>query len=169
MAVAEVYAWEHRDDEAIEQYKKVLELDPSFAGAYGNLAASYQWKHMYAEAVKAMAREETLDGDPEFAIALERAYAKSGFPAVIHEELKNALAEQSKRYVNPVGVADVYAQLGDVPHALQWLQKGYEAHASGMQYMAIQRGFDGIRSDPGFRYWLNVLNLPELTTARTKP
>lgn len=169
MAVAEVYAWEHRDDEAIAQYKRVLELDPSFSGAYGNLAASYQRKGMYAEAVKAMAKDQTLNGDPEFAAALERAYAKSGFREVIHEELKNALAEQNKRYVNPVGVADVYAELGDVAHALEWLQKGYEAHASGMQYLAIQRGFDGMRSDPGFRYWLNVLNLPELTAARTKP
>jgi tetratricopeptide (TPR) repeat protein len=169
MAVAEVYAWEHRDDEAIAQYKRVLELDPSFSGAYGNLAASYQRKGMYAEAVKAMAKDQTLNGELEFAAALERAYAKSGFREVIHEELKNALAEQNKRYVNPVGVADVYAELGDVAHALEWLQKGYEAHASGMQYLAIQRGFDGMRSDPGFRYWLNVLNLPELTAARTKP
>ena len=169
MAVAEVYAWERRDDEAIALYKRVLELDSSFAGAYGNLAASYQRKGMYAEAVKAMAKDQTLNGDPEFAAALERAYAKSGFRAVIHEELKNALAEQGKRYVNPVGVADAYAELGDVAHALEWLQKGYEAHTSGMQYLAIQRGFDGMRSDPGFRYWLNVLNLPELTDARTKP
>ena len=102
MAVAEVYAWEHRDDEAIAQYKKVLELDPSFAGAYGNLAASYQWKGRYAEAVNAMAKDQTLNGNPELAAVLERAYAQSGFPAVIREELKNALAEQSKRYVNPV-------------------------------------------------------------------
>jgi tetratricopeptide (TPR) repeat protein len=169
MAVAEVYTWEHRDDEAIAQYKRVLELDPSFAGAYGNLAASYQWKGMYAEAVKAIAKDQILNGDPEFAAALEQAYAKSGFRAVIHEELKNALAEQGKRYVNPVGVADVYAELDDAPHALEWLQKGYEAHASGMQYLAIQRGFDGMRSNPGFRYWLNVLNLPELAVPRAKP
>ena len=163
MAVAEVYAWEGRDDEAISQYKRVIELDPSFAGAYGNLAASYQWKHMYAEAVEAMKKEATLEGEPEFAGLLQRAYSRGGFRAVLEEELKGALAEHDRKYVNPVGIADVYAQLGDAPHALEWLEKGYEAHASGMQYLAISRGFDGVRSDSGFRYWLRVLNLPDLT------
>lgn len=163
MAVAEVYSWERRDDEAIAQFKKVIDLDPSFAGAYGNLAASYQWTHKYASAVEFMAREETLNGDPKFAAQLQRAYAQGGFRAVIEEELKSALAdERNKKYVNPVGVADVYAELGDAAHAVQWLQKGYEAHASGMQYLAISRGFDPIRTDPQFGYWLSVLNLPAL-------
>jgi len=163
MAVGEVYAWGHHDDEAIAQYKRVIELDPSFAGVYGNLAASYEGKHMYAEAVKAMATQERLNGNPDFAAALERAYTNSGFRAVIREELKNALAEQGKSYVNPGGVADVYAELDDMPHALEWLAKGYEAHASGMQYLAIHRSFDAIRYDPGFLYWLNVMNLPQIT------
>jgi TolB-like protein/DNA-binding winged helix-turn-helix (wHTH) protein/Tfp pilus assembly protein PilF len=164
MAVAEVYSWERRDDEAIAQYKKAIDLDPAFAGAYGNLAASYQWTHRYAEAVEAMKREETLDGDAEFAAVLDRAYGRGGFHAVIEEELKSALEDRKKKYVNPVGIADIYAELGDVPHAVEWLEKGYEAHASGMQYLAISRGFDPIRSDPEFRYWLTVLNLPTLTT-----
>jgi TolB-like protein/DNA-binding winged helix-turn-helix (wHTH) protein len=162
MAVGEVYAWEGRDDDAISHYKRVIELDPSFAGVYGNLGKSYELKGVYAEAVKAMEKEEVLNGNPEFAASLERAYARGGFHAVLGEELKNALAENAKKFVNPVGIAENYAQLGDARHALEWLEKGYEAHASGMQFLAISRGFDGIHSDPGFRYWLGVLNLPEL-------
>lgn len=163
MAVAEVYAWERRDDEAIPLFRRVMEIDPSFAGAYGNLAACYEWKHMYAEAVDFMSKEEALNGDPEFARLLQQTYARSGFRSVLEEELRDALEESKKRYVNPVGVAEVYVLLGDVPHALEWLQRGYQAHASGMQYLAVSRGFDGIRSDPGFQYWLSVLNLPDKT------
>jgi TolB-like protein/Flp pilus assembly protein TadD len=166
MGVGEVYAWEGRDDEAISQYKRVIELDPSFAGVYGNIAVSYEMKHAYAEAVEGMKKEELLNGNSEFAGLLERASARGGFHAVLEQELKNALSENGKKYVNPVGVAEVYAQLGDVPQALQWLEKGYEAHASGMQFLAISKGFDGIRSNPGFRYWLSVLNLPDLTQMR---
>jgi ActR/RegA family two-component response regulator len=110
-----------------------------------------------------MAKEETLNGDPKFAEQLRRAYAERGFRAVIEAELKSALDEEkNKKYVNPVGVADAYAELGDSAHALQWLQRGYEAHASGMQYLAISRGLDPIRTDPQFGYWLTVLNLPTL-------
>jgi TolB-like protein/DNA-binding winged helix-turn-helix (wHTH) protein/Flp pilus assembly protein TadD len=167
MAVAEVSAWERRDDDAIAQYKRVLELDPSFAGAYGNLAVSYQRKQMYAESVEAMKKEGTLNGEREFAGALERAYATSGFHAVLQEELKSALAERRKRYVKPLEIAHLYAELGDVPRALEWVEKGYEAHSSGMQYLAVESGFDGMRSDPRFRYWLKVLNLPELQLPQT--
>jgi len=161
MAVAEVYAWGGRYDDAIAQYKRVLELDPSFGGAYGNLADSYEQKHMYDEAVRVLKQKAILDGDQKFAGALEQAYAKSGYPGVLQVGLKDALEERNRNYVNPVGIAETYAQLGDVPRALQWLEKGYEEHASGMQYLAVIDGFDGMRSDPRFRYWLRVLNLPE--------
>ncbi len=166
MGVGEVYAWEGRDDEAISQYKRVIELDPSFAGVYGNIAVSYQRKQDYADAAEAIKKEEQLNGNLEFAGLLERAYARGGFRAVLEQELKNELKDRAERYVNPVGIAELYAQLGDTPRALQWLEKGYEAHASGMQFLAISNGFDVIRSDPGFRYWLSVLNLPGPTQMR---
>jgi tetratricopeptide (TPR) repeat protein len=166
MGVGEVYAWEGRDDEAISQYKRVIELDPSFAGVYGNIAVSYQRKQDYADAAAAMKKEEQLNGNSEFAGLLERAYARGGFHAVLEQELKNDLKDRADRYVHPVGIAELYAQLGDTPRALQWLEKGYEAHASGMQFLAISNGFEGIRSDPGFRYWLSVLNLPGPTQMR---
>jgi len=166
MAVGEVYAWQGRHDEAIAQYKRVIELDPTFAGVYGNLAASYQSKKMYDEAVENLQKTELLNGDRQFAEFLGRVYKRSGFDGVLQESLKAALAERSKRYVNPVGIADGYAQLGDAPHAMEWLEKGYEAHASGMQYLAVSRGFDNVRSDPQFCYWLNVLGLPQLPASK---
>ena len=163
MAVGEVYAWEGRDDDAIAQFKRVIEIDPSFAGVYGNLATSYQQKHMYDEAVEALKKSETLCGNPEFGAILDRAYKRNGYRAVLQEELKGALAERRQRYSNSVSIAEVYAELGDTRNALEWLEKGYEEHASGMQYLVTRSGFDGIRSDPGFQYWLTILDLP--TTA----
>jgi len=161
MAVAEVYAWEHKYDAAIEQYKHVIELDPAFPGAYGNLAVSYKQKHMDADAFAMMKRKANLEGETKFAAAMDGAYAKSGYKGVVVLDLKDALESRNRHYVNPVGIAEAYAELGDTPRALQWLEKGYEEHASGMQYLAVSSSFDRIRSHPTFRYWLEVLNLPE--------
>jgi TolB-like protein/DNA-binding winged helix-turn-helix (wHTH) protein/Tfp pilus assembly protein PilF len=170
MAVAEVYAWGGRHDDAIAQYKRVLELDPSFTGAYGNLADSYDQKHMYTEAVNIMKQKALLDGDAKFAAALEQAYAKSGYAGVLRVGLNDAIEERNRNYVNPVGIAAEYARLGDTENALHWLERGYEEHASGMQYLAVIDDFDGIRSDPRFRYWVSVLNLPERArAAATEP
>lgn len=160
MAVAEVYAWEGKHDEAIEQYKRVLELDPTFCGAYGNLSESYVRKGMFDQARDMSEKKAVLQGEAKFAAEIHRAYAQSGYRGIIEVELKDDLEERKKNYVNPVGIAAGYAELGDTEQALQWLEQGYEAHASGMQYLAVTSAFDSIRSDPRFTYWLNVLSLP---------
>jgi len=161
MAVAEVYAWEHKYDEAIEQYKRVIELDPAFPGAYGNLAVSYKQKHMDGDAFAMIKRKADLEHETNLAAAMGGAYAESGYKGLVALDLKDALENGKKHYVNPVGIAEAYAELGDTPRALQWLEKGYEEHASGMQYLAVSSSFEPIRSHPTFRYWLKVLNLPE--------
>ena len=161
MAVAEVYTWERRYDDALPEYRRVIELDPTFAGAFGNLADVYEHKHMYAKAVNALQRKWNLDGDPEFAATIARLYARSGYRAVIREGLNRELQQSSAgHYVNPTGVAESYAALGDESHAFEWLRKGYEEHSSGMPFLAVSLCFDSIRANPQYQYWLGVLALP---------
>jgi tetratricopeptide (TPR) repeat protein len=62
MAVAEVYTWERRYDQSIEQYKKVIALARSFAGAYGNVSEVYKRKHLYTEALSAIQQKWNLNG-----------------------------------------------------------------------------------------------------------
>jgi tetratricopeptide (TPR) repeat protein len=124
MAVAEVYNWEHRYDRAIEQYTKVIALDPSFARAYGNLAGVYEQKHLYSEAVSAKQQEWNLNGDPMFARVIERAYSNSGYSALIREELNRVLQERAKgQYADAIAIAGYYAELGHESDAFLWFQR----------------------------------------------
>ena len=168
MAVAEVYTWERRYDQSIEQYKKVIALDPSFAGAYGNVSEVYKRKHLYTEAASAIQQKWNLNGDPAFARLLDRAYSSSGYSAVIREELDRVLQERARgQYADPIGIAGYYAELGEEPDAFLWLQKGYEEHSSGMQFLGVALDFDSLRSSTQFQYWLNVVGLPSIEiTAR---
>ncbi|HJT69260.1 MAG TPA: winged helix-turn-helix domain-containing protein [Terriglobales bacterium] len=161
MALAEVYTWQRRYDDALSEYKKVIALDPSFLGSYGNLAYVYEQKHMLTEAVNNLSQHWTLRGEPDFARDLQRAYANSGYRGVIRQELKRALDERARgEYNSPTGIASLYAALGEQAHVLEWLQKGYEEHSSGMDYLAIDPEFDSVRSNPKYQYWLGVLGLP---------
>lgn len=160
MAVAEVFTWERRYDDAIAEYKKILELDPSFAGAYGNLGEVYAQKRMYAETLSLWKQKCALTGEMEFARELEKLYARSGYSGVLRAELNYDLAARaSGEYSNPVGIAEAYAALGDTPHAFEWLQKAYEEHSSGMQFLNTDAKFDSLRDNPKFQYWLSVLAL----------
>ncbi len=163
MAVAEVYTWERRYDLATEQYTKVIALDPTFAGAYGNIAEVYRRKHLYRDALNAIQHKWELSGNPAFARSLERAYSESGYSGVIREELKEVLEERARgQYADAIGIAGCYAELGDESDAFRWLEKGYEEHSSGMQFLGVGSDFDSLRSSTQFQYWLNVVGLPSI-------
>jgi len=168
MAVAEVYEWERLHDKALAQYQKIIALDPSFFGAHGNVAQVYARKHMYAEAMSELQQKWNLYGDPGFAQVLQRAYGASGYPATIREHLNRMLRDRAKgQYADPVGIAECYSQLGDAPHAFEWLQKGYEEHSSSMEYLMVSAGFDPIQSSPQFQYWRVVVGLPASVNVAT--
>ena len=161
MALAEVYTWERRYDDAVVEYKRIIALDPSFLGSYGNLSYVYEQKHMFSEAVSTAAQHWVLAGEPDFARALQRTYAKSGYMAVLRQELKKEFQENARgKYTNTLGVASVYVALGDKDRAFTWIEKGYEEHSSSMQFLAVEPEFDAIRSSPRYQYWLGVLNFP---------
>jgi tetratricopeptide (TPR) repeat protein len=161
MALPEVFTWEGRYDDAIPEYKKIIAMDPSFAGAYGNLANLYERKHMYSEALNTMQPHLSLKGQPDLAGELRSLYAASGYTAVMRKELNKDLQDRGQgKYMSPVGIAASYAALGDEKDALEWLERGYEEHSSGMQYLGVDSEFDSIRSNPKFQYWLSVLGLP---------
>jgi TolB-like protein/DNA-binding winged helix-turn-helix (wHTH) protein/Tfp pilus assembly protein PilF len=163
MALPEVYEWGRRYDEAISEYKKLLALDPNFAGTYGNLAYVYQLKHMFAESLAITRKKGFSVADPAYEVRMRRTYAAAGFPGVLREGLKEELQDRANgKYANAVGIAGLYAELGDEAHALEWLEKGYEEHSSKMQYLAVDPQFDSLRSNPRFQCWLEVLGLPTI-------
>jgi TolB-like protein/DNA-binding winged helix-turn-helix (wHTH) protein/Tfp pilus assembly protein PilF len=168
MALPEVFTWERRYDEAIAEYKKIIALDASFPGSYGNLANLYERKHMYSEALDTMQPYLSLKGQPDFLSELRRIYSASGYNAVLRKELEKDLQKRTQgKYTSPVGIAASYAMLGDQQHAFEWLERGYEERTSGMQYLAVGAEFDSIRANPKFQYWLGVLGLPSLKRPAT--
>lgn len=161
MALPEVFTWERRYDDALSEYKKLLVLDPSFPGAYGNLAYVYELKHMFAESFDTELKREFLISDPSYDTqSIRRAYAAAGYPGLIREALKQDMRDRANgKYTKSVEIAGLYAELGDQPNAIQWLEKGYEERSSKMQYLAVEPEFDSLRSNPRFQYWIEVLGL----------
>jgi tetratricopeptide (TPR) repeat protein len=97
--VAEMHYFARRHDEAIQQARKTLEMDPSFALAQRVLGLAYEEKGMYPESIAALQKLVEIT---------ERATKDSG-----------AL----------LGPAIVYAALGNKDQALLWLEKLYQQRA----------------------------------------
>jgi TolB-like protein/Tfp pilus assembly protein PilF len=161
MAVGEVYNWEGKYEQAIAEYKKALELNPDFAGAWGNLTDLYQQAHRYPEAMDAEVKSQDLQGNHALAQALRSAYARGGYDALLRVELQDHLRRRAAgEFIDALSIASFYAALGQNDTALEWLRKGYAEHSSGMLYLAVSPDLAALRSDAEFVRLLDTLHLP---------
>jgi eukaryotic-like serine/threonine-protein kinase len=140
-----------RTDQAIEQLRKVLDIDAKFTPARRMLEEVYAQSGRQKEAVAERAKILSLSGSPEFAASIEEDFSKSGYKGVLQSWL-DGLTEISKHgYVSAYSIAEGYMRLGQKDRAFEWLEKAYEDHDSGLVSIAVEPVFDPIRSDPRFK------------------
>jgi tetratricopeptide (TPR) repeat protein len=106
LSISFSYGWRlymaHRYDQAIEQLRNTLEMDPKFALAHLVLGETFEQKGDYQQAINQLQRATALSPNSPLMVAgLGHAFAvarrTSETPAVL-----NQLAEQSKKqYVAP--------------------------------------------------------------------
>jgi tetratricopeptide (TPR) repeat protein len=144
-------------DQAIEQYRKALDLDPNFTAAHANLGMAYLAKSKYKEGIEEIEKGLTISpGNAVSLSVLGYAYAVAGRRA---EALKvlDQLSELSKqKYVRPAFMARIYVGLGDKDKAFEWLEKDYAERGFPV---TAEPALDPLRSDPRFQDLLRRMNL----------
>ncbi|MCM3871315.1 MAG: tetratricopeptide repeat protein [Pyrinomonadaceae bacterium] len=138
-------------DQAIEQYRQTLEIDPNFALAHQGLGWAYEQKRMYREAILEFQKASTLSTGNTFILAsLSHAYAVAGNRGEALRLLAE-LQEQSKRkYVSPYGMAIGYTGLREPGQAFEWLEKAFAERAGWLALLNVEPRFDSLRTDPRF-------------------
>jgi eukaryotic-like serine/threonine-protein kinase len=136
-------------DEAIEQYRRTLELDPNFQFARLRLAGAYLAKGMLGEAI-AEYESATAPSDRNSSASLGHAYGLSGRKNEARQILRELLKMREQRYVNPFSIAMVYVGLGEREHAFEWLEKAYQERSYFMVFLKVSNDFDPYRDDPRY-------------------
>ena len=135
-----------RYPDAVAQYRRALELNPTMSNAYAFLALSLLELGRVDEARAAAAREtRPMFGHTARAIieyrAGDRAAAQRAFDALVADAGDSALYQQ----------AQVMAQWGKVDLAIDFLQKARALGDSGMTAIASDPLLDPIARDPRYR------------------
>jgi TolB-like protein/Tfp pilus assembly protein PilF len=164
------FAHAHRQyDQAIEQFRKTIELEPApwvLASAYWHLAAVYEKKGMYVEAIAEYKKGMNLSGDSDLAATFEQDYKARGFSEakrVVMQKNLQKMQEASKRQrVPPLPFAFIYAGLGEKEQAFEWLEKAYEERSSALVHLGDGTACtcEALRSDPRFADLLRRIGLP---------
>lgn len=154
--------FEHRYDDAIVQYQKTLEIDPTFWVAHHYLGLAYAKKGMHDQAISELRnslyspgtgplKEGAVENDPEIAASLGHAYGLAGRRAEAEAILNRLRALSQRRYVSGLYFAIVYTGLGDKDRAIEYLDKAYENRHPGLVLIRVDPIFDNLRSDKRFQ------------------
>ncbi|HEY4491352.1 MAG TPA: tetratricopeptide repeat protein, partial [Acidobacteriota bacterium] len=115
LIISDNFGWHyycaHRYDEAILQFKKTVEMDPSFLAALNDLGLVYLQKGMYEEAekqfLKTMELSKTFGGNQSLAILYALSGKREESFRILNEQLDNAATE----YVSPYVIAQIFSTL----------------------------------------------------------
>jgi len=150
-----------KNDQTIDECRKVLEMDPNYAVGHWVLGRAYEQKRMFPESIAEFQKAvEMSGGSPSMISALGHAYGFSGDRCRALEMLSQLKSRSRNRYVPPHDVALVYAGLDEKEHAIDWLTKAFEERSAGMAYLEVDPRYNGLRSDRRYRKLVKQLGLP---------
>ncbi|MGA2361465.1 MAG: protein kinase [Candidatus Aminicenantales bacterium] len=147
-----------RYDDAIAQVRKAQALQPDNPVAIGELIELYAGKGMGKEALAALKDNIKIRQIPDLDSALDRGFAEAGFPGAARRGAEILAVRARENLAFPTEVAPLYIYAGDKDHALEWLERAYEARDPNLPYLRLPQ-YDSLRSEPRFQALFRRLKL----------
>jgi tetratricopeptide (TPR) repeat protein len=166
------YLYEWSFEEAERSFARAVALDPGYSSAHHWYAMMLMATRRFDESLVQIDRAIALEpGSPLYRAkreTIERAAGRLD-EAETHsslddeekarEKLASLEREESKRYVSPVDLALLYAELGEKDKALDALERAFEVRDAALVYLRSEPGFSSLRSEPRFRLLLEKMGL----------
>jgi predicted Zn-dependent protease len=152
--LAENYFNAHRDQQAIQMWRQVIELNPAHPGCQACLSMAMAFLGRAQEALSLIASERD-----EFAKLCDEPVI---YWMVGQRAASNAALETLKRkYGGEAGgcLVHAYAARGDLDAAFDWLDRAYEKRDSGLIDVKTDRFLINLHKDPRFRAFLVKMKL----------
>jgi tetratricopeptide (TPR) repeat protein len=153
-----------RFDEAIQQYRKTLEINPKYPPVHDQLIRVYLAQHKYAEAFGELREFATDTGDAELikqSNAVGEAFQRSGYLAALRLWAERETQASKHRYESPSMIAAIYFAAGEKDRGFEWLERAYNEQDAILENVRVAPEFDAIRSDPRYTDLLRRMGLPQ--------
>jgi TolB-like protein/Tfp pilus assembly protein PilF len=137
-----------RAEEAIEESRRALNLDPDFAYGLAILGRAQLLEGKGQEAVDSLRRSAEVGGSNSFKAYLACGLAATGRNEEAQEILKKIAPVEGAVYVRSEVLAAVYGALGDLDEAFHQLERAYAERSAGLIYLHLDPMYDSMRDDP---------------------
>jgi TolB-like protein/DNA-binding winged helix-turn-helix (wHTH) protein/tetratricopeptide (TPR) repeat protein len=144
----------HRCDEAMEEDRKTLELDPNathLAMLHDTMTDCYKNKGLNKEAFEEEVQARIARGEtPKQIDEFRKTFAVSGRRGVLLKDQKIALAQWEKGHWHrdAFEIAMRYSELGDMDEAFAWIDKAIQLHSTTLFWLYV--GDNPFQHDPRF-------------------
>jgi len=138
--------------------EEVLASTPGF-GFFGTLESAYHFLGEEDKAIAVAAETFRIYNDPEGALALESAYAESGYVAARLSEAR-MFEEQSRTvYIDQFYIGNVYEYAGEAEKAIDWYELSFQITGPNVPYLGAITKTPAIQSNPRFIKLLRDIKL----------
>lgn len=146
-------------DRAIQQFRGVLDMEPNFPRAH-MLVWAYVQKGLFAEALTDAESWRLRDDSPAWSWAmLAYASGRSGDGDSAKSALEQLEKLERKRMLDSLPFAVAYIGIGNNDKALEWLEKAFKEHSSGLTALKVDPIYDPLRGDPRLQDLLRRIGL----------
>jgi serine/threonine protein kinase/Tfp pilus assembly protein PilF len=147
-------------DRAIEQYRKVLEINPNYAPAHLFLGFVLTFTGKHSEGIAHVETGVSLfKRSPVSLACLGWVYAKAGRTDDAQKLLAELQDVAQKAYVSPYNYGMVYLGLGEIDQCFYWLEKAIDERDSLTFTLPVHPFADPLRSDARYKALLRKMNL----------
>ncbi|MEJ2258011.1 MAG: tetratricopeptide repeat protein, partial [Woeseiaceae bacterium] len=135
--------------EAAEYATQAIAIDPEFWVGYLHLGTAQRMLGHYYEALQDYANAEKLSGGRSTLAASYQALVlvRLGRDDEARDILSRLLARSTEQYVPPFQIATIYAQLGEVDPAFEWLDRAVAGGGVSCSTLNDNPQFEMLRSD----------------------
>jgi eukaryotic-like serine/threonine-protein kinase len=152
---------ERRYDEALEGYRRIVELDGGFARAYTGMGRTLLQAGRFGEGIGMLEKGRELAGDTSGILgALGQGLAWSGNVDGARAILAKLVAMCEARYVPCTTFALVHSALAERGTAIDWLERAADRHDLPVAMINVHPAYDALRPEPRFASLLERLRFP---------
>jgi tetratricopeptide (TPR) repeat protein len=151
-------------EEGIAEYRSLAATDPSNPDPLYGLTEALRRKGDGPAAIAALLKAYELSGEEAGAKALAGAKTAKDLEAVElavnGRRLAEIVALARERYVSPLDLARLQAQIGEPERAFVSLGAAFAERSAGLVFLKSDRAWDRIRDDPRFARLVRKVGIP---------
>jgi tetratricopeptide (TPR) repeat protein len=159
-AAGDARFYARRYEEAMACYQRALAMDPQLLAGHSDIARAYEYLGRVDEAIAEY--ELAIDlasGLAEPSAGLANVYAVAGRRREALEVVATLERHRAERYVSPWALASIYARLGEIAPALDWLERGHLERDTTLVWLKVHPRFDPLRGEARFQALLASMGL----------